>query len=115
MIDIKPKYLVTGSAKETEAEQVLATITAADPGQVNPFAGKLELLVDPRLPGNAWYLFADPAAAPVIEYATLAGQNDDVFTDTRIGFTIDGVETKARIDFGVGVIDFRGAYKNPGA
>lgn len=73
------------------------------------------MLVDRRIPGNTWFLFADPDQVPVIERATLTGQGDSVFTESRVGFDIDGVETKARVDIGAGVIDFRGAYKNPGA
>lgn len=114
LIDVTPKYLVVGPAKETEAEKALAELNATTADDVNPFSGKLTLIVDVRLPGNAWYVFADPAAAPILEYSTLIGQGDSVFTDTRIGFNVDGVETKGRIDFGCGVIDFRGAYKNPG-
>jgi hypothetical protein len=35
--------------------------------------------------------------------------------ETRNGFDVDGVEIKARLDFGAGGIDHRGAYMNPGA
>jgi len=38
-----------------------------------------------------------------------------VFTETREGFEVDGMEIKARLVFGAGWIDYRGAYKNPGA
>ena len=113
-VDAAPKFLVVGAAKETEAEAVLAQIAAATVGDVNPFSGKLTLLVDPRLPGTAWYLFADPARWPVIEIAKLSGQ-EDVFVDTRVGFDVDGVETKARLDIGGAAVDWRGGYKNPGA
>lgn len=114
LLGVTPKYLVVGPAKETEAEQALAVINAAVTSDANPFSGKLELIVEPRLLGNAWYLFADPDTTPVLERATLIGQGDTVFTDTRMGFHVDGVETKARIDFGAGIVDYRGAYKNPG-
>ena len=49
-----------------------------------------------------------------IEYAYLDGQ-DGVFTETRMGFEVDGMEVKARHDFGAKAIDHRGFYKNPGA
>lgn len=115
VLDVVPKYLVVGPAKETEAEQVLTQLSAvSQPSQVNPFPGKLELIVDPRLTGNAWYLFADPDQTPVLEYATLFGQGDSVYTETRMGFEVDGLQMKARIDWGGGVVDYRGAYKNPG-
>ena len=35
--------------------------------------------------------------------------------ETRFGFEVDGMEIKARLDYGAGVLDFRGLYKNPGA
>lgn len=111
--DVVPKYLVVGPAKETEGEQVLAALQASAPSEVNPFAGKLELIVDSRLLGNSWRLFADPAAAPVLEYGNLEGQ-DGLFTDTRIGFDVDGVEFKARTDLGGGAVDWRGTLLNPG-
>jgi phage head maturation protease len=111
--NVVPKYLVVGPAKETEAEQFLANVTAATPAGVNPFSGKLELVVDPRLLGNSWRLFADPTFWPVIEYAQLIGQ-EGLFTDERLGFDIDGIEFKARLDFGCGTVDWRGSYLNPG-
>ncbi|CAN5326237.1 hypothetical protein BH10PSE12_BH10PSE12_01860 [soil metagenome] len=111
--NIVPKYLLVGPAKETEAETILTTLASAEVAQVNPFSGKLQLIVDPHLTGNSWRLFADPAASPVLEYAQLEGQ-EGLFTDTRVGFEVDGVEFKARIDFGAGLIDWRGTYLNPG-
>jgi hypothetical protein len=112
--NIAPKYLVVGPAKETEAEQVLGAINASQPSDVNPFSGRLELIVDPRISGNSWRLFADPAIRPVLEYGNLEGQ-EGLFTDTRVGFDVDGVEYKARIDLGVGALDYTGTLKNNGA
>ncbi|KEZ20093.1 Prophage Clp protease-like protein [Sphingobium yanoikuyae] len=112
-LDVVPKYLVVGPEKETEAETALTALNAATVGDVNPFAGKLTLMVDARLQGKRWWLFADPAAFPVLEYATLEG-NEDVFVDTRQRWNPDGVETKVRIDFGAAAVDYRGAYLNPG-
>ena len=45
------------------AEQLLAAITANTVATVNPFAGALELIVEPGLVNpTAWYLTADPAS-----------------------------------------------------
>jgi len=74
-------------------------------------------ITEPRLDGTSttgWYLFADPAIAPVVVYGYLEGQ-EGPYTETRNGFDVDGVEVKIRHDFGCGVIDFRGAYLNDGA
>lgn len=112
-VNAAPKFLVVGAAKETEAEQLLTSLNATVASDANPFPGQLTLLVDPRLTGNAWRLFADPGQWPVIEVARLAGQ-EDVYVETRSGFDVDGVETKARLDIGAAAIDSRGSYLNPG-
>ncbi len=61
IIDAPPRYLLVPADLETEAEEMLAAIQPGSTADVNPFAGKLELLVEPRLPSGTWYLFADPA------------------------------------------------------
>ena len=111
--NITPKFLVVGPAKETEADQLVAMTTPAAVDAVNPFGGKLEVVVDPHITDNSWRLFASPDAHPVIEYGNLEGE-DGLFTDTRTGFDVDGVEFKARIDIGAGLVDWRGTYMNPG-
>jgi Mu-like prophage major head subunit gpT len=111
--NVVAKYLVVGPAKETEAEQVLAQLAAAKVSDVNPFSGKLELVVDANLTGNSWRLFADPAINPVLEYGNLEGQ-DGLYTETRLGFEVDGADFKARTDIGAGAVDWRGTYMDPG-
>lgn len=113
-VNAVPRYLLVSPAKETEAEQVLATIAPAQVSNVNPFAQRLELLVEPRLSGNGWYLFADPAAMPVLEYAYLSSAQGPQMA-SREGWDVLGVEFRVVLDFGAGVIDHRGAYRNPGA
>lgn len=116
-INATAKYLLVPAALETTAEKYLSAIYPATPASVNPFAGAMTLVVDPRLDAvsaTRWYVFADPAVLPVIEYAYLAGF-EGVQIETRNGFDVDGVEIRARLDFGAGGIDFRGAYSNPGA
>ena len=76
----------------------------------NAVAGIVQDIVDsPRITWNAWYLFADPNIAPVIEVAFLDG-NDVPFLDQQTGFTVDGTQYKVRLDYGVNEIDYRGAY-----
>jgi len=82
----------------------------------NPFAGQLSLVVDPRLDADsatAWYLFASPDLAPVLEYSYLEGQEGPM-VDFRQGFEVDGVEWRCRLDFGCGVLDHRGAHRADG-
>lgn len=113
-INVTPKHLVVGPAKETEAEQFLATTLYPNQNSaVNPFAGKILVSVDPRLTGNAWRLFADPAEVATIMVAYLNGA-DGPMVETRLGWDVLGLEVRAVLDFGCGVNDFRGTYLNPG-
>ncbi|MBV2148612.1 Mu-like prophage major head subunit gpT family protein [Sphingobium sp. AS12] len=114
VINLVPKYLVVGPDKETEAEGVLTAVAATTSGNVNLFANKLTLVVEPRITDNRWMLFAEPSRAPVVQHAYLKGQRG-VYTETRVGFEVDGVEYKGRTDFNAKAIDYRGAYMNPGA
>lgn len=83
--------------------------------RVNKSRGLFTTIVgSPRLTGTGWYGFADPSQAPVIEVAFLDG-NQEPFLDMQQGFTVDGTTWKVRLDYGVAAIDWRGAYRNPGA
>lgn len=113
-IQAAPKFLLTGPALETTAEKLLATITPAAVADVNPFAGKLEHLVEPRIAGNAWYVFTDPAQLPVLEYAYLSSAQGPQMA-SREGWDVLGMEFRVVLDFGCGAVDWRGAYRNAGA
>lgn len=111
------KFLVVNTARELEAEKILTAILANSTSDVNVFANKLQLIVEPLLDdvaNNPWYGFADPNAVPVLEYAYLDGQAGP-YLETRWGFEVDGLQLKVRHDFGAGFVDFRGSVKNPGA
>lgn len=117
VIDVTPKFLVVPAALENTALKYLASLRPTSVQDVNPFSGALELVVDPRLDAisdKAWYLAADPAVIDTIEYAYLEEAQGPVI-ETRVGFEVDGMEMKVRLDFGAGAIDHRGLYRNPGA
>jgi len=113
-LNVVPKHLVVGSAQETLAEQLLASLNATQSSDVNPFAGKLSLHVEPRLPGNAWRLFADPSELATIVMAHLAGTNGPQI-ETRDGWTVLGMEIRAVLYFGCGIESTKGTYLNAGA
>jgi phage head maturation protease len=116
-IDATPAYLVVPAVLESTAQALLATITPALISSVNPFAGALQLVVDPRLDAKsatAWYLAAEPNLVEGLEYSYLeSAGGPEVLVDE--GWTVDGVEVKCRLDFGAGVLDHRGLYKSNGA
>lgn len=113
-INVTPKYLVVAPDLETTAEKVLAELRAATVDEQNPFSGRLELMVEARLPETAWYVFADPATAPVLEYAYLSSAQGPQLS-SRDGWEVLGREFRVTLDFGCGAVDYRGAYRNAGA
>ena len=118
-INVQPKYLLVPSAQETLAQQFVTqtTIVYTKSTDFNPFANNLQVIAEPRLDATSplnWYTAADPSQIDTIEYAYLEGQ-EGVYLENRVGFDVDGVELKARLDFAAKAIDWRGFYKNPGA
>lgn len=122
LIAISPKYMLVPPAIYVTAAKWMNS--TAKPGgtndEINVFNGMFELIEVPwlgTLPGGsntAWYLAADPNLLSTIEVAFLNGQ-DTPTVESQTGFEIDGVKFKVRLDFGVGVMDYRGLFKNAGA
>ncbi|WP_106795597.1 head maturation protease, ClpP-related [Rhizobium sp. H4] len=112
-LSLKPQFLIVGSNNETTGEQIIAAITPSATEEVNPFSGKLTLLVEPRLEDAAWRLFASPDQAPVFEIAYLNGVQQPKL-ETREGWNTLGTEFRAILDFGCGITGWRGAYLNEG-
>ncbi|MBN9568986.1 MAG: HK97 family phage prohead protease [Alphaproteobacteria bacterium] len=118
-IDVSPEFvIVPPGQRAVEARKLLTSTTPANTADVNTFANRLQVVEERRLmptSGQApWFLAASTGLIDTIEYAYLDGQ-DGVFTETRNGFEVDGVEIKARLDFAASAIDHRGLFKNAGA
>lgn len=113
-INVRPRYLVVPPEQELAAEQLLASITPATSDDVNPFGGKLELLVETRLTSaTRWYLVSDPATTEGLEYSYLQGEEGPQI-ETKQGFEIDGMAFKVRLDFGAAFLEHRGWFRNNG-
>jgi hypothetical protein len=116
VLNLTPSFLIVGPDSESAANKYTsASFVAAKAGDINPnYNTSLEVVVDPRILGNAWHLSATPALVDTIEYSYLEGEQG-LFTETRQGFEVDGLQIKARHVFGAKAIDWRGMYKNAGA
>lgn len=113
-IGATPKYVLAPPELETDFEKLLSELAAAKVDDQNPFTGKMTLLVEPRLSdAAAWYVFADPAVMPVLEYAYLSSAPGPQLA-SRDGWETLGREFRVVLDFGAGAVDYRGAYSNPG-
>ena len=115
-LNLAPEFLVVGPDKELEAYQFTSSnYVPAKNSDINDSRNAaLTVIVDARITGNQWYLYASPGVVDTFEYAYLEGEQG-VFTETREGFEVDGMEIKARLVFGAGWVDYRAGYKNPGA
>lgn len=114
ILGILPSILLVGPDKLTEAQQIVAPLQPAQAGNVNPFAGLLSVVPTARITGNAWYLFANPADVPSFVYGYLEGASAPR-TRMEEPFGRQGMQLSIEHDFGVGAIDYRGAFKNAGA
>jgi HK97 family phage prohead protease len=112
-----PKYLIVTPKRKVAATKLLSAVQATATSGVNTFANRLELIVEPRLKPAAgaepWFVVGDPNVLDTFEYAYLDGQ-EGVYTEQRVGFEVDGLEIKGRIDFAAKAIDYRNMVKNAG-
>lgn len=108
----EPGSIIVPPALEMTARQLVAVTTPAKPSDVQPF-GQLDVVVEPRLTDpDVWYLVARNQRA--LEYGYLDGEAGPQVTQ-REGFKVDGLEIKARLDFGCGWVQPVGWVKNTGA
>lgn len=113
-INATPKFLLVSPDLETSADQLVASLFPATVDNANPWPGRITPMVEPRISGNGWYVFADPALLPCLEYSYLSSAAGPQIA-SREGWSTLGMEFRVTLDFGCGAIDWRGAYRNPGA
>lgn len=115
LLAIEPWALVVPAELETTAQRILAKIEATKTSDVNPFSGKLDLIVEPALAdGEAWYLAADPSRFDGLAYAFLDGQTAPR-VESRPGWSTLGLELRLVWALDARFVEFRTWYKNPGA
>lgn len=115
-LNLYGKYLLVPRTLRLAAQRAIGFVSATEVDKLNPLAGQYEVISEPRLTRadpKRWYLATGPESAPTIELAYLEGQRG-VYTTSREGFEVDGVQVKGRIDVGVGLMDYRWIATNPG-
>lgn len=116
-LNITPVFLIVPPELETIAEQLLTSITPAQPtNSVPDWVRRLTVVVDPRLSvasTTAWYLAASPSVHDTIEVARLNGEAP--LSRTEEAFNTLELRFRVVMDMGAAAIDWRGMYQNPGA
>jgi len=122
LLNLAPRFLIVPATLEQSAYQFTSpNYVPATKAEINEFrqGGRTALtpVVEPLLDSSSasgWYLAADSAQIDTVEYCYLDGAEGPVI-DSEIGFEVDGVSYKCRLDFAAKVIDHRGLYHATGA
>ena len=110
--------LIVPPELESQAEKLTQlTFNPSNVADAIPdFVRSMRVIVEPRLQelegGETAYFLVDSEMSG-LDYAFLSGE-EEVFTDQRVGFDVDGIEFKIRHDFGAGVTDATGVCKLTG-
>jgi ATP-dependent protease ClpP protease subunit len=106
-----PAVLIVGPERETEAEQFLAPVLAANQLNINPLAKSLRLVVTEEIEDAKWFLAVDKARKThSFKHGYLDGYRaprvrvDDPFGSQGTRMTIEH-------DFACGAVGYMGAYR----
>jgi hypothetical protein len=121
-LNLAPSYLIAPAALEQTAYQLTSNqYTPSAKSEINEFrtGGRtaLEPVIEPLLDSTSatgWYLAAANSQVDTVEYAYLDGAEGPVI-ESEMGFEVDGISYKCRLDFAAKAVDFRGLYKGNGA
>lgn len=116
-MNLTPAFLLVGADRETEAEAVLAQTTRhviAGNGEAQgaEWLRRLELVVEPRLGNNRFYLVASPAQIDTAEVATLESENGPIVEEFTTSEN-DARDYRCRYVFGARFLDWRGITACP--
>lgn len=124
-LNLLPRVMLVNADDEFIAAQAVGSAGAlqvSNSGVINPInQWGVKVIADQNIANTGWsgtatnwFLFADPAEAPVIEVVFLNGQQAP-FMEEDDQTNVDGRFWKVRLDVGANAIGFRGAVKIAGA
>lgn len=114
LLAVEPWAIVVPAEQETVAQQLVAAIVAPTTDDVNPFAGRLEIIVEPGLTDDkAWYLIGNPARFDGLAHAFLDGQRSPRI-ESRPGWNTLGMEFRLTWALDAKFIDTAAWYRNAG-
>lgn len=106
-IGVLPSLWLVSPEFEPTALKAVAQVQASAIADVNPLAGKLQVVAEPRLSAAARsYLVAAPATMDGMVKVGLEGAGGPM-TESRWGFEVDALQFKIRLDLGFGWVEWR--------
>ena len=120
-LNLQPVSLIVPAAlRQTAWQLTSANYVPTQQSNVNEFRdggrAALNVISDAVLDSTsstAWYLCANNGQIDTCEYAYLDGAEGPVI-EQEMGFEVDGMQFKCRLDFAGKAIDYRGLYKSNG-
>jgi hypothetical protein len=119
-LNLIPSVIAVPAALENTLLQLLNPLQLAASAAtyvIPTWVRELTPVVEPILDGTSatqWYMFASNATIDTMVHCYLEGQ-EGVYTETKQGFEVDGVQIKVRLDFDAAIMDHRGVQRNNGA
>ena len=118
ILSLEPRTWLVPKAQENAALQIVTGqfVPTSASGAPLPWMRNLQVIAHGTLDASsttAHYLIADPADAEVLQYCEVSGQGPTL--DSMFDWDSDTLKMKVIDSFGVGVVDYRGGYKNAGA
>lgn len=121
LLNIEPRFLLVGPSQEEVALQLLANASmlyaAQSSNTVSPWIRNLVPVVEPELENTPdaatgdFFLSASPLTIDTVELGLLNGV-DAPYMEEQMGFDVDGMRFKVRVDVGAKAIDYRGLAVN---
>ncbi len=118
-MNLAPKFLIVPTELEQDADTLLAASTRVISATLDSdrpqWLGRLQLVVEPRLPADAFYLAADPTQIDTVELGVLEENMSGpmVERNDNEGWRRDIISWKVRHAFGAKVLDWRGLVRVP--
>ena len=114
ILSVEPWGLIVPPELETTAQKLLADIDATKTSDANPFAGALELIVEPGFTSaTAWYVCGDPGRYDGLAHAFLDGAAAPRI-ESRAGWNTLGMEFRSVWTLDAKFVETATWYRNAG-
>lgn len=113
---VEPRYILLPPGLLTTFQKFNATVLAAKTGDVNPFAGLLEPVVEPRLTARStkqFYIVGEYPGVDRMVYGYLEGE-DGPTIDSEATRSPDGITVYLRHTFGSTIVQHQGFVRSSG-
>jgi len=119
LLNIEPAFILFGPSQEETILQILhnSIIATQSDKTVSSWVSSLKPVCEPELENTPdactgdYFLSAAPTMIDTVELGLLNGV-DAPFMEEKVGFDVDGMEFKVRVDVGAKAIDYRGLAVN---